>query len=63
MRIKAERRGGQFFLRFAVSHPAVTCAIPATSKPHHMADNCAAGRPQLPDARQRERMRAYWLSL
>jgi len=54
---------GQFFLRFVVSHPAVTCAIPATSKPHHMADNCAAARTPLPDARQRERMRAYWLSL
>ena len=34
---------GQFFLRFAVSHPAVTCVIPATSKPQHMIDNAAAG--------------------
>jgi len=54
---------GQFFLRFVVSHPAVTCAIPATSKPHHMSDNCAAGRSPLPDAHQRERMRAHWRSL
>jgi len=54
---------GQFFLRFVVSHPAVTCAIPATSKPHHMVDNCAAARTPLPDASQRERMRAHWLSL
>lgn len=54
---------GQFFLRWAASHPAVTCVIPATSKPQHMIDNAAAGRAPLPDARQRERMRAYWESL
>lgn len=54
---------GQFFLRWVISHPAVTCVIPATSKPQHMADNAAAGRAPLPDARQRERMRAYWESL
>ena len=54
---------GQFFLRWAAAHPAVTCVIPATSKPQHMIDNAAAGRAPLPDARQRERMRAYWESL
>jgi aryl-alcohol dehydrogenase-like predicted oxidoreductase len=54
---------GQFFLRYVISHPAVTCVIPATSKPRHVADNCAAGRAPLPDERQRERMRAYWVSL
>lgn len=54
---------GQFFLRWAVSHPAVTCVIPATSKPRHMADNVAAGHAPLPDEAQRERMRAYWNSL
>lgn len=54
---------GQFFLRWIASHPAVTCVIPATSKPQHMSDNVAAGRAPLPDARQRERMRAYWESL
>ena len=54
---------GQFFLRYVISHPAVTCVIPATSKPQHMIDNAAAGRAPLPDARQRERMRAYWESL
>ena len=47
---------GQFFLKFIVSHPAVTCAIPATSKPHHMADNLEAGFGQLPDAATRRRM-------
>jgi diketogulonate reductase-like aldo/keto reductase len=47
---------GQYFLKFAVSHPAVTCAIPATSKPKHMEDNMAAGQGTLPDAATRERM-------
>ena len=47
---------GQFFLKFIVSHPAVTCVIPATSKPHHMKDNLEAGFGLLPDATTRERM-------
>lgn len=47
---------GQFFLKFIISHPAVTCAIPATSKPHHMADNLEAGFGALPDAATRRRM-------
>ena len=46
----------QFFLKFVVSHPAVTCAIPATSKLHHMQDNMAAGFGRLPDAASRKRM-------
>lgn len=47
---------GQFFLKFIVSHPAVSCVIPATTKPHHMADNLGAGFGELPDASTRERM-------
>ena len=47
---------GQFFLKFIVSHPAVTCAIPATSKVHHMRDNLQAGFGALPDSATRERM-------
>lgn len=47
---------GQFFLKFIVSHPAVTCVIPATSEPSHMADNLGAGFGELPDAATRERM-------
>ncbi|MGA8204586.1 MAG: aldo/keto reductase [Woeseiaceae bacterium] len=47
---------GQFFLKFVVSHPAVTCVIPATSKPLHMTDNLAAGFGALPDAAARRRM-------
>ena len=54
---------GQFFLKFVVSHPDVTCAIPATSKPHHMRDNMAAGFGRLPDAAMRQRMIAYLSSL
>ncbi len=46
----------QYFLKFAVSHPAVTCAIPATSKVKHMEDNMAACRGRLPGAAERERM-------
>ncbi|MEN8179902.1 MAG: aldo/keto reductase [Pseudomonadota bacterium] len=46
----------QFFLKFIVSHPAITCAIPATSKAKHMLDNQAAGRGRLPDKKMRERM-------
>ena len=47
---------GQFFLKFILSHPAVTCVIPATNKPHHMRDNVEAGFGELPDAATRERM-------
>ena len=54
---------GQFFLKFVVSHPAVNCAIPATSKVHHMQDNMQAGRGRLPDARQRQQMIRYFESL
>jgi aryl-alcohol dehydrogenase-like predicted oxidoreductase len=46
----------QFFLKFIVSHPAVTCVIPATSRASHMEDNLKAGTGRLPDANQRERM-------
>jgi len=46
----------QFFLKFILGHPAVTCAIPATSKPKHLLDNMQAGLGRLPDAATRERM-------
>ncbi len=54
---------GQFFLKFIISHPAVTCVIPATSKPHHMSDNLGAGFGPLPDDAMRQRMIAYMASL
>lgn len=49
---------GQFFLKYIVSHPAVTCVIPATSKPRHLADNMQAGYGRMPDAAERQRMAA-----
>jgi aryl-alcohol dehydrogenase-like predicted oxidoreductase len=48
----------QVFLKYVLSHPAVTSAIPATRKPEHMADNLAAGSGPLPDERMRRRMAA-----
>jgi diketogulonate reductase-like aldo/keto reductase len=54
---------GQFFLKFIISHPAVTCAIPATSKTHHMIDNLGAGVGVLPDAATRKRMADYFESI
>jgi aryl-alcohol dehydrogenase-like predicted oxidoreductase len=49
----------QLLLKFVVSHPAVTCAIPATSRPEHMAENMAAARGRLPDAALRQRLIRY----
>jgi aryl-alcohol dehydrogenase-like predicted oxidoreductase len=49
----------QFFLKFVISHPAVTCAIPATRNVHHLVDNMQAGFGPLPDAAGRERMARY----
>lgn len=46
----------QFFLKFVVAHPAVTCAIPATSKVEHMRENMGAALGALPDAALRKRM-------
>ena len=54
---------GQFFLKFIIGHPAVTCVIPATSKPQHMRDNLEAGFGELPDAATRERMVAFMKGL
>lgn len=50
---------GQFYLKFILSHPAVTCIIPATNKPHHMADNAGAGQGRMPDPKERQRMIDY----
>lgn len=46
----------QFLLKWIVAHPAVTCVIPATSNPSHLADNLAGGRGRLPGAEMRARM-------
>lgn len=54
---------GQFFLKYAASHPQVTCAIPATSKVKHMIDNMGALFGHLPDSKQRQEMLRYYKSL
>ncbi len=53
----------QFFLKWIISHPAITCAIPGTGKPGHMLDNLAAGTGALPDAAMRAKMSAYFDAL
>ena len=53
----------QYFLKWIVAHPAVTCAIPGTGKPEHIADNVAAGFGRLPDEKMRKQMAEYYDSL
>jgi len=48
-----------FFLKFIISHPAVTCVIPGTGNPDHVVDNMKAGQGSLPDDAIRERMAAF----
>ena len=50
------RSWAQFFLKWIVAHPAVTCAIPATDKPRHLEDNMRGGIGRLPDPNMRRRM-------
>jgi aryl-alcohol dehydrogenase-like predicted oxidoreductase len=50
----------QYFLKYVISHPAVTCAIPGSTKVSHLVDNQGAGRGRLPDAATRRRMEEYW---
>jgi aryl-alcohol dehydrogenase-like predicted oxidoreductase len=50
----------QFFLKYVVSHPTVTCAIPGSSKISHLEDNQAAGHGRLPTAAMRKRMEDLW---
>ncbi|MGD1941025.1 MAG: aldo/keto reductase [Leptolyngbyaceae cyanobacterium] len=53
----------QFFLKYVISHPAVTCAIPATTNPEHVAENMGAMRGPLPDQAMRSRMVRHMESL
>jgi diketogulonate reductase-like aldo/keto reductase len=46
----------QLFLKFIISHPAVTCVIPATANPIHASDNMQAGLAPLPDESARAKM-------
>ena len=50
----------QFFLKFIISHPAVTCAIPATSRVEHMQENMGSLRGRLPDSTLRKKMLQYY---
>jgi diketogulonate reductase-like aldo/keto reductase len=51
---------GQFFLKFIISHPAVTCVIPGTSDLDHLEDNLNAGIGRMPDEAMRARMASYF---
>jgi len=57
------RTWAQFFLKFILSHPAVTAVIPGTDKPDYVVDNLQAGRGALPDAAMRKRIVQYWDAL
>jgi len=62
------REGGietwsQYFLKWVISHPAVTAALPSTSNPEHLDDNVAAMRGELPDWRLRRRMLRHMESM
>jgi len=50
----------QFLLKYVISHPAVTCAIPGSTKLKHLEDNQRAGHGRLPDRAMRERMEQFW---
>jgi aryl-alcohol dehydrogenase-like predicted oxidoreductase len=54
---------GQFFLKYLVSHPAVTCAIPGTRRVEHVNDNFGAAMGRLPDAALRRRQEEFFDSL
>jgi diketogulonate reductase-like aldo/keto reductase len=53
----------QFFLKWILGHPAVTCTIPGTGRPEHMLDNLAAGAGSFPDPAMRTRMAEHFDSL
>lgn len=53
----------QYFLKWILAHPAVTCAIPGTRNPRHVADNVVAAQNPLPDETMRRRMASHFASL
>ena len=57
------RSWAQYFLKWVISHPAVSCAIPATSQPGHLDENMAVLSGPLPDAALREEMARYFESV
>ncbi|MBB5285226.1 diketogulonate reductase-like aldo/keto reductase [Rhabdobacter roseus] len=54
---------GQFFLKYILAHPAVTCVIPGTSNPKHVVDNLGAGYGAMPDEAGRKKMVAHFEAL
>ncbi|MEE3103944.1 MAG: aldo/keto reductase, partial [Acidobacteriota bacterium] len=54
---------GQFFLKYILGHPAVSCVIPGTARVRYVADNLGAAQGRLPDERQRQRMVRFLESL
>jgi diketogulonate reductase-like aldo/keto reductase len=50
----------QFLLKYVVSHPTVTCAIPGSSQLEHLEENQMAGRGRIADATMLKRMEAFW---
>jgi aryl-alcohol dehydrogenase-like predicted oxidoreductase len=51
---------GQFLLKYVISHPAVTCAIPGSTQVAHLEDNQQAARGRLPDDAMRRKMEQFW---
>lgn len=49
----------QFFLKYIVAHPAITCAVPGMARPEYVVDNLGAARGRLPDAATRKRMEQF----
>jgi diketogulonate reductase-like aldo/keto reductase len=54
---------GQFLLKYVLSNPSVTCAIPGMTKQHHVVDNLSAARSPLPNTKQREQMEIFFSQL
>lgn len=54
---------GQFFLKYNVSHPAMTACIPGTTKPHHALDNIGAAMGRLPEPAERKMQEEFIASL
>ena len=53
----------QFFLKFILSNPSVTCVIPGTSNPNHLLENIEAGTGSFPDEKIRKKMFDYFQAL
>ncbi len=53
----------QFFLKYILAHPAVTCVVPATAETAHLRDDLKAGYGRIPDAAARRRMAEFWESM